>query len=58
MAWSKALPIVEVVWIDSNMMNGWQPAEDMLRTVREGAMECRTAGYLFDEQDDRVTVED
>lgn len=50
------MAIVEVVWIDSNMANGWHSIEEMMRTVTQGAMACRTAGYLFLDQADRVAI--
>lgn len=56
MAWPKAMPIVEVAWIDSQMAGGWHSVEDMRHAVEQGALECRTSGYLFCDQTDRVTI--
>lgn len=56
MAYPAPMAIVEVVWTDSNMAGGWHSVADMRATVVQGAMECRTAGYLFHEQEDRVTI--
>ena len=56
MAWPKAMPIVEVVWIDSSHIQRWQSVEELERELDNDGLECRTTGYLFRDQEDRVTI--
>lgn len=49
------MPVVEVVWIDSNHMHGWQN----LQTIESDTgndLECRSSGYLFRDNDESVTL--
>lgn len=56
MSYARAdMPVVEVVWVDANSLRGWHDPDEMLTTTSEG-MECRTAGYLFADLDDRIVV--
>lgn len=56
MAYSRAdMPIVEVVWLDSNSLDRWHNADDLIATVSDG-MECRSAGYLLLDAADRIVI--
>lgn len=56
MTYPAATRIVEVVWIDSNTIGGWHRTADMLASVTDGAMECRSVGYVFFENDERLVL--
>lgn len=56
MAWPKAMPIVEVVWIDSTATERWITLEEMNAALDDDTLECRSAGYLLRDQDDRITI--
>ncbi len=43
MSWPKAMPVVEVEWIDSWAHGGWQDPEDVDGTP----LKCRSVGYLL-----------
>lgn len=55
MVWPKAMPIVEVDWIDSSATHGWVAVDSLTESLdRPDAMLCKSAGYLF--RDDAVSV--
>ena len=53
MAWPKPMPLVEVDWLDSVTTGGWGRPRAFRK---KGALRCRTAGYLFSEDEARLVV--
>lgn len=49
------MPVVEVVWIDSNHMRGWQNLHT-LETDTGNDLECSSVGYLFRDNAECVTL--
>ena len=50
------MKIVEVEWVDSSSEGGWKPREIILEKIKKDTLVCRTAGYLLDEKEDRITI--
>jgi hypothetical protein len=56
MAWPKAMPVVEVEWIDSNHEGRWQDTDALDKSLAALDLGCKTTGYLYREAPDWVTV--
>lgn len=54
MAWPKAMPIVEVEWIDSSCDAGWGDVDGP--KAEDHDLGCATAGYLVRKTKDRVVI--
>lgn len=47
MTYPKAMPIVEVEWLDSAAKGRWSTPEQYREAIGESPLVCRSAGYLF-----------
>ncbi len=56
MAWPKPMPIVEVEWVDSTSHGSWSTPELYQDRIRGYGLLCRSAGYLFAKDRERVVV--
>lgn len=59
MSWPKAMPVVEVVWLDSQGTDGWQSEKEYDEYADDSDPEdgcCKTTGYLFKETDKNVAI--
>lgn len=54
MAWPKPMPIVEVIWIDSNGHSGWRQAEKWAEERTD--LTCRSVGYLLSKDREQVRL--
>ena len=52
-SWPKAMPIVEIEWIDSSGASGWQSPEDAQKC---NISQCRSAGYLLRKTKTAITI--
>ncbi len=52
MAYPDPMPIVTLEWIDSHHDTGWQFPKD----IERGAMLCKSSGYLFAMDEERVRI--
>lgn len=58
MPWPKAMPVVEVEWIDSIGHHGWQSADALTTQLAKGDPELsvRSCGYLYCEDATHVVL--
>lgn len=56
MAWPKSMPIVEVLWIDSNHQGRWWSTDELDKDLDDLDLNCRTVGYLYRDREDYVTI--
>lgn len=47
---------VEIVWVDSTMRNDWVEIEKARDEVEPDSMECRSVGYVFHEDDEKIVL--
>lgn len=57
----KATPkrvLIEVDWIDSASFPGWQPIDELIRSLDEGntVSHCHNVGYILQETDDYLAI--
>ena len=48
--------IEEIIWVDSNGRGRWDSIESYMEYAKNENLECKTAGYVVYESDDRVAV--
>lgn len=52
---AREMPMVLVTWVDSASMSGWNDMDTVERDAGS-ELECRTVGYLFHDDPNRLTV--
>ena len=50
------MDIIEITWVDSNVITGWNSVEWLKKTLEEGLPKAFSVGYLFFENDEQVVL--
>ena len=49
-------PVVQITWIDSHSMDGWETEATVMFNLKRGLPVCTTVGFLIYENDQEVAI--